>query len=206
MVNEVSNEVASAHISAVSTKQAATIGACAALIAGALSLVAAVVSGNIAAQATARTTAEQVSAQTQLSRTEFMRNERKSVYTNLLNDYRNADDILQSYSTTVLGASRGEAVRAYQKHTAPFSSAVTKITFDLNSVQLVCATNAPYDAATALRDSLNLMWTAQVNYSLTPVDASAKRDDDSAALKNASDKVATKLAEFVKTAKADIDS
>ena len=76
----------SANISAVSTKQAAIIGAVAVALAAILSLLSAVISGNISARATAKVTDEQIASEMEKSRTEFTRTQRQDAYATMLAD------------------------------------------------------------------------------------------------------------------------
>jgi len=90
-------EERSAHLHAISTRQAALIGLVGVLLAAALSVLAGVISARLAGEAAARTTALQLSGETERSRAEFLRGQRRVLYARVVSHVRMLDLKMSNY-------------------------------------------------------------------------------------------------------------
>src|SRR5215213_6481719 len=92
-----SPEERSAHLAAISTKQAALIGLVGVLLAAVLSVVAGVISAHLTGQAAARTTALELSGETERSKAEFLRGQRRELYVRVASHVRTLDLKMDDY-------------------------------------------------------------------------------------------------------------
>jgi hypothetical protein len=97
MSGTVPPEERSAHLTAISTRQAALIGLVGVLLAAVISVVAGVISARIAGEEAAKTTASQLSGETERSRAEFLRGQRRVLYARVVSHVRILDLKMQDY-------------------------------------------------------------------------------------------------------------
>jgi hypothetical protein len=158
--------IASARIGAVSAKQAALIGLVGVLLSALLSVLAGVVSARIAGQEAARTTAVQLSGETERSRAEFLRGQRRVLYTRVvshvrildlkMDDYVHRLEINQVTMQQAMIYMRSKGPLGLGFHTLNVPGHEEMLTLDSDSAELaILGSSAVYNAYGALFEAEN---------------------------------------------------
>jgi hypothetical protein len=130
-------EERSAHLHAISTRQAALIGLVGVLVAAFLSVLAAVISARLAGEAAARTTALQLSGETARSRAEFLRGERRVLYARVVAHVRMVDVQMDHYTQSIESnkVTKQQAL-SYVQHRGPVGFSTMHVPGDKEMVTL----------------------------------------------------------------------